>query len=162
MDGEFEVINVSPGTPQSALDYWNKDKAVSLMWVREADGYCGARISSGGRDDWRACAMKTPPAEENECVHPTHWPRTVGGGQARHDQEWLRIPVDELGGYFIRVPKSPNAKREAVFSRPSFLLWNYPRALRALNRHEGLLTFELYPRVWRFLLLKYPGGRRPC
>ena len=28
LGGEFEVIGVSPGTPQSALDYWNKEKLV--------------------------------------------------------------------------------------------------------------------------------------
>lgn len=38
------------------------------------------------------------------------------------------------------------------------MLDDYPRALRELGRHEGILTLELYPRVWRFLLMVYPGG----
>ena len=142
---EFEVINVSPGTPQAALDYWNKEKLVSLLWIRNDDGYCGARISSGGRFDWRACAMKTPPSSNFECVHPTHWPRSVGGGAARPDQEWLDVTRDSLGGYFIKVPRSQNAKREAVFSRPVFALGDYPEALRSLLRHESLLAFEMPP-----------------
>lgn len=65
-----------------------------------------------------------------------------------------------LGGYYIRVPRSQNAKREAVFSRPIFALADYLAALRKLLRHESLLAFKMPPQVWRFLIMSYAGDEK--
>ena len=70
----------------------------------------------------------------------------------------MELPEGRAGGLYIRVPRSQNSKREGVFSRPAFALDDYPMALRELGRHGGLLSIELFSRVWRFLLMIYPGG----
>ena len=58
--GAYDFPGTDADTVVQTLTYWNLAKEVGLIFVQAGDGYCLASMSSGGKEDFGACAQFTP------------------------------------------------------------------------------------------------------
>ena len=143
------MVSVAGDTPSMVTDSWNSTKEVQLMLAAETWFY--ASVNKGGSDDFRACTLSKvgmgSPGFEPECSKTTHM--DVAG---KEPIRRFRV-VNSMGVYVIVCPvSSSTVTQTSCFSRPTFLVSQFPSHLRGLRRHELLLTCRFRPLVWKILL----------